>query len=59
MAGSVSPWRLKRRHENLLARIVLLERQPDKPRKAEAATAIRWIRKSIKDYGIAASELGF
>jgi hypothetical protein len=49
----------QRRHEKLLARIALLERQADKARNAEAATAIRWIRKAIKDYGISASEVGF
>jgi hypothetical protein len=48
----------QRRHENLLARIVLLERQADKARNAEAATAIRWVKKAIKDYGISAEELG-
>jgi hypothetical protein len=48
----------QRRHEKLLARIALLERQADKARNAEAATAIRWITKAIKDYGISAEELG-
>jgi hypothetical protein len=52
------PLETQRRHQKLLARIALLERQADKARNAEAATAVRWIRKAIKDYGISAEELG-
>ena len=46
------------RHEKLLAQIARLERQAQTARKAEAATAIRWIKKAIEDYGIEASEIG-
>ena len=49
----------QRRHEKLLARIVLLERQAQRAQNTEAATAIRWIKKAINGYGIEASELGF
>jgi len=49
----------QRRHEKLLARIALLERQAQRARNTEAATAIRWIKKAINEYGIEASEVGF
>jgi DNA-binding protein H-NS len=42
-----------------LAMIASLERQAVAAKKREAAVAIRWIRKAIRDYGIEAQELGF
>jgi len=48
----------QRRHEKLLARIALLERQAQRAQNTEAATAVRWIKKAINKYGIKAVELG-
>ena len=47
------------RHEKLVARIAQLERQAETARKAEAAAAVRWIKKAIDEYGLEARELGF
>ena len=49
----------QRRHEKLLARIALLQRQAQKVQNTEAAAAVRWIKKAINEYGIEASVLGF
>ena len=46
------------RHEKLVARIAQLERQAETARKAEAAAAVRWIKKAIDEYGLEARELG-
>jgi hypothetical protein len=49
----------QRRYEALMAKIAGLERQAVAAKRREAAVAIRWIRKAIRDYGIGAQELDF
>ena len=46
------------RHEKLKVKIAQLERQAQRAKNTEAAAAIRWIKKAIKDYGIDAREIG-
>ena len=46
-------------YEKLMAKIAGLERQALAAKKREAAFAIRWIRKAIRNHGIGAQELGF
>ena len=46
------------RHEKLKVKIAQLERQAQRAKNTEAAAAIRWIKKAIKDYGIDAGEIG-
>ena len=46
------------RHEKLKVKIAHLEREAQRAKSTEAAAAIRWIKKAIKDYGIDAREIG-
>jgi hypothetical protein len=46
------------RYEVLLTQIAKLRRQADAARKAEAAIAVRWIRKAILEYQIGPDDLG-
>jgi hypothetical protein len=46
------------RYTELMNEIAGLEREAKAVRDAEAAAAVRWIRKAIAEYGISASELG-
>ena len=47
------------RREKLKVKIAQLERQAQRAKNTEAAAAIRWIKKALKDYGIEAREIGF
>ena len=47
------------RYQKLLLRIAELERQAHAAKEREAAAAVRWIKKAIRDYGIRAKDLGF
>jgi DNA-binding protein H-NS len=47
-----------RRYATLMKEIARLERQAVVAKKAEAAAAVRWIRKAIAEYRIRAAELG-
>ncbi len=48
----------KGRYELLLTQIAKLRRQADAAKKAEAAIAVRWIRKAILEYQIGPDDLG-
>jgi hypothetical protein len=48
-----------RRYVELQIAIEALRREAETLRKAEAAVAVRWIRKAITRYGLAATDLGF
>ena len=41
-----------------MAEIELLKRRAVVLKKAEARTAVRWIRKAIRDHGLTAQDLG-
>jgi hypothetical protein len=49
----------QRRYEALMAKIAGLERRAVAAKRREAAVAIRWIKKAIRDYGIGGQELDF
>jgi hypothetical protein len=45
-------------YEAVMAEIELLKRRAVVLKKAEARTAVRWIRKAIRDHGLTAQDLG-
>ena len=46
------------RYEAVIAEIEVLKRQAVELKKAEAASAVRWIRQAMSDYGITVRDLG-
>lgn len=50
--------RAREDYARLMAKILKLERQAEAVKKAEAASAMRWIRRAVADHGLTADDLG-